>query len=312
VSEPAPRIRPARAADLPALIAAADEVFRPPPRPAGVGSMGHDYPLLFDAANAGNLIVAEAEGALVGHAGFTLRPAVAADVRFRVACFGSVFASPAHRGHGLGSRLVAEAVAAARAGGADLGLVSGARGLYARAGFQPLPPCRRYRVQVGGEASSASVDVRRLDPAVLSAVMALHAAEPVRFVRSPDDWRRLVATGVVFYDPGAIYLVRTGSGDSGYLAVARRPPGAADRPAVFRALELGGDRAAIAAGMPALLQELGAPALELIVPAHESSLEPLADAHGWLRDDLQFPFSAAWWNPDLGGLPVPWYGLDYV
>src|SRR5688500_5663011 len=138
-------VRAATPADLPALIAAADAVFRTPPRP-GLGSMGHDYPLLFDPDNADNLMIATSaegptearpEARVVGHAGFTLREAVVFDTVVRVACLGAVFTDPAQRNRGLASRLFAAALERARTAGAQLALVSGRRGLYERAGFSP-------------------------------------------------------------------------------------------------------------------------------------------------------------------------------
>jgi hypothetical protein len=234
----------------------------------------------------------------------------AGGIGFRVACFGAVFTSPAQRAQGLGTRLFAAAVARAREQGAELGLVSGARGLYARAGFTPLPPCRRYQLRATGEAGAFAVS--RVDAASLPALMALHAAEPVRFVRSP---RALAAPHR--HRRGLLRPGRHPPPAGGDKRSLRLPGGgpAPPLPPTDRRCSRprdgrrpSGDRRAL----PALMRELGAPALELIVPAHEASLEPFAGAHGWHRDELQFPFSAAWWNPQLRGLPVPWYGLDYV
>jgi GNAT superfamily N-acetyltransferase len=303
-------VRRAGPADLPAIVAAADAVFRPQAGRPGLGSMGHDYPLLFDAANAGNLVVVEVEGRLVGHAGFTLQEAVAAGTTFRVACFGSVFTVAGHEGRGHATAAVAEAIRLARAAGAELGLVSGDRGLYLRAGFQPYPPCRRWRVARGSAPAGGDATATRLAPEALPAIATLYAGEPVRFVRPLADWQRLVATGVVFFHPAELFVVERCGRTAGYVVLGRRA-GGGGAPG-YRALELAGDRAAIAAALPSLLDLLAVEALDLVAAPHDEALAAIAAQQGWPAEELRFEITAAWWNPALAHLPYPWYGLNYV
>jgi predicted N-acetyltransferase YhbS len=298
-------VRAAAIGDLPRIVAIADAIFRPEPRRPGLGSMAHDYPLLFDPDNAANLVVAERDGALVAHAGFTLREAMAGGVGLRVACFGSVFTSPGQEGLGHATAALAEAIVRARAAGADLGLVSGARGLYARAGFRPYPACRRWRVPRGEPAPALVVE--RFTPAVLPAVAALYAAEPVRFARPEADWRRLLAAGVLFYDPATIFTVARGGPIVGYLALAHRGGDGG-----YRALELAGDRAAVAAAVPAVAAALGVATIDVVAPEHDEALASVALGLGWWGEAVRFRFGGICWNPALAGLPWPWYGLNYV
>src|SRR5204862_5208315 len=121
----------------------------------------------------------------------------------------------------------------------------------------------------------------RLEPAALPAVMALHAAEPVRFERSTADWQRLLGTCVVFFDPGAVFTVTREGRVVAYLALGERDAErAATTGATWRALELGGDRAALALAVPSLLDQLGAEALDLVVPGYDRSLEAVGARHG--------------------------------
>jgi predicted N-acetyltransferase YhbS len=304
-------IRPATPGDLPALTAAADAIFRTPPHP-GLRSMAQNYPLLFSTDNAGNLLLAvDPGGGIVAHAGFTLRPALLRDQPARVAYFGAVFTSAEQRGRGLGTRVFQAAVDRARAGGAQLGLVSGSRGLYQRAGFIPYPLCRRYRVAAGA-TGTASVVLAPYTPAALGDLARLHDAEPTRLLRSASEWQALAGAGVVFHHPGRLFLVLPASGGNplAYLAVAT-PAAVGDRGP--RVLELAGDRRAIADASPVLARTLGLPAIDLILPPHDATLETLAAERAWAVD-LIAPVSCVFqrWNPALSQLPLPFYGLDYI
>jgi predicted N-acetyltransferase YhbS len=308
-----PAIRPATPADLPRVVAAADRVFRTPLRP-GLGSMGRDYPLLFEPGNAANLWLAESRpGSLVAHVGFVVREATTGGRRVRVACFGAVFTLPEHQGRGVASRVFAAAAAHARSLGADLALVSGARGLYQRAGFAPYPPCLRYRVDGPLPAPAGSAPVRPVPygPSALGDVIALQAAEPVRFERSAEDWSRLIAAGILFFSPGQLFVIERAGRRDAYMALATLTPSEAALP-TGRVLEVAGDREAIARAAPALMGALGLGALELVLPPHDQGLEASARQAGWAREELRFPFSAAWWNPTCADLPLPFYGLNYV
>ena len=305
-------VRSATQADLPRLLASADLVFRHPTRP-GLGSMGHDYPLLFHPDNAPNLSLVEAPGGeIIAHAGFVLRPAEILGQRLQVACFGSVFTLPEHRNHGLATAVLGAAVERAQRLGTDLGLVSGARGLYERAGFSPFPPCVRYRIRRTQDASDQGSDgLVAYSEAALAELMDIQAQEPVRFVRSADDWRRVMGTGVVFFEPGEVFLVKTGNTPVAYVAVGHPEPDGSG-PSRARILEIGGSRAAIAGAARPLLSRLGVDELEILLGSHDQSLDPFAAQLGWQRERVWMPFTCAFFNPRFEGLPPPFFGLNYV
>jgi hypothetical protein len=115
----------------------------------------------------------------------------------------------------------------------------------------------------------------------------------------------------VFYEPGAVFLVRQQGTPVAYVAIGRPPAGHDTAPGA-RVLELAGDRRAVVAALPSLLDALAAPALDIVLPPHDRSLADTAVRHGWQAGELHLPFSAAVWNPALAGLPLPFYGLNYV
>ena len=320
-------IRQARPADLPEVVAAADAIFRSPSKP-GLSSMGRDYPLLFSPANAGNLYVAEIPGGadiqpdagatatIVGHTGFTIGQAMVNGRDVRVACVGSVFTLPPYRNQGVATEMLRAAVAGARAAGADLGLVSGARGLYSSAGFDPFPPVRRYRLPPDSPTRPSvpphlELEPYQADAGMLADLARLHEQEPVRFVRSTDDWRQLLAARVVYFEPGTVFLIRSHQGRVGYVAVGRPPVDDGGQPQA-RVVEIAGDRQAIASAAPLLREALEVDSLDFLMPAHDDSLEGPAKRLGWIQDEVRLPFSSTWWNPDCAGLPLPFYGLNYV
>jgi GNAT superfamily N-acetyltransferase len=310
--------RPAHARDLPRIVAAADAIFRTPV-PAGLGSMGHDYPLLFAPDNANNLLIIEdAAGEPLAHAGFVLRDASLEGIRVRVATIGAVFTRAEQRQMGLAGRVLAAAVTRAREAGAELGLVSGQRGLYQRAGFTPYPACPRYRVKATDRAAvPAGSQIVPYHPDARGAVMELYARERVHFVRSAADWEAMLGAGVVFFEPARTFLIQRAGVTVAYL-VAGCPPqpssgdGAPGDSRGARVLELAGDRSAIASAMPAVAQILGRDAVDLVLPPGDRSLAPLAQHHGWQIGEVQMPFTTAWWNPALREKPLPFYGFNYV
>jgi predicted N-acetyltransferase YhbS len=300
-------LRPCTAAEVASVAAAATALFRAP----GTGDMAREYPLLFDEANAAHLWVAERAGTLLAHAGAWLGQVRALGETIPVACFGAVFTQPAARGRGLGSEVLAAAVRAARAAGARLGLVSGSRPLYQRLGFAQIPPTS-FVVAGGGSTAPTPLDVAPAREEDSGALADLYSAEPIHFVRSPEDWRRLLACRTVFYGPGHVFVVRAGGRPVAYAAVQGKPTTLPGLGPAFRAVELAGDRAALAAAIPLLRDYLGELPLALVSVPNDEALTREAAARRWPGAEMQLPFSAARWDPTLSPSPIPWYGLNYL
>jgi GNAT superfamily N-acetyltransferase len=285
------------------VAAAASAIFLHPRYPGA--DMAAWYPLLFEPANAPRLRIVERNGQILSHAGFCLREVRLGELRARVACFGAVFTTDARRGQGLGTLVVEDAVAEARAAGAQIGLVSGWRGLYQRLGFSPAPPAVRHRGppegSVGGELSIIAATA-----AHIPTLAALHGAEPIHFERSPGDWARLLAAGIVMMAPGSVLLLRRAGRPVAYAAVERR---ARDGRVPVR--EVAGDRAAIVDALPALAAHVGAP-IDLVGPAYDDVLAAAARAAGLAREHDRLAFCAAVWDRALASAPLPWYGLNFV
>ena len=307
---PEPTARALCEDEWPALRSAVNAIFRP----AG-GDLTRDYPLLFEAGNRENLRVimdtssdpkATASGPaascrVLAHAGFVTRDALIMRRPVRIACVGAVFTAAEHRGHGLGTRVLVDALRRARVG-ADLVMVSGDRDLYRRQGLDPVPPLARFRVS-GDETPSPELAVRAATEEDLEAMAALHDAEDVHFVRSPTAWRALWSAGLLIDAPARFSVMCRGGRVVAY-AVAQREGMRADgsvRPR--RILEIGGDRQAIVNAAPLLADEL-------MVPGYDAAAIAACERKGWVRTTRQFLITAEPLTAQI--LVIPWYGLDYL
>jgi GNAT superfamily N-acetyltransferase len=284
------------APELPRLIDAANQVFRP-----SGGDMGADYPLLFSLENLRHLRVISDQGALIAHAGLCVRTVSWPAASRLVGAIGAVFTRADHRGQGLGAAVVTDALACARARGVALVLVSGDGALYRRLGFAPAPPavCWTWPAGTGPTPATpdAKIQVRPGQPADLAQVARWYDQEPVHFQRDGRDWDRLLRAQVAFAWPSCFWIVEHGGQPAGYLVVAQR--------ARRRVLELGGDRETVLEAAPSVSDQL-------LVPAHDAETERAAVARGWTPAPLTLPITAQWLEVPRPPLPLPWYGLNYV
>ena len=265
--------------EWPLLNRLVSDVFRP--------EMFHDYPQLFNEANRSNLRVIRNGDHLATHVGIVVRPATLLGCTVTVASMGAVATAKEARGRGWGSACVQDAFDQAAAQGAHLMYISGGRDLYVRVGCRPVGCDRRYEITTGSVAAEqlrrAHVHVTPAGPDDIDALAAIHATEPVRFVRPCEDWVRAMACGIVMNTPSDFWAVRDAHGPVAYLVVHRpdrlrnRP---VDAPRIVRPVEVSGDREAVAAAIPALLDHYGAAAAEVHVVATDASLAARLDSVG--------------------------------
>lgn len=265
--------------EWPLLDRLVSDVFRP--------EMFHDYPQLFNEANRPNLRVIREGDRLATHVGIVVRSATLLGCAVTVASMGAVATAREARGRGYGSACVQDAFDHAAAQGAHLMYISGGRDLYVRVGCRPVGRDRRYEITTGSVTAEhlrrAHLHVKPAGPDDMAALAAIHATEPVRFVRPREDWVRAMDCGIVMNTPSDFWAVHDAHGPVAYLVVHRpdrlrnRP---ADAPRLLRPVEVGGDREAVAAAIPALLDHYGAAAADVHVVATDARLSSRLDAVG--------------------------------
>lgn len=301
--EPAPRaLQPHEWDSLNRLVST---VFRP--------TMFEHYPQLFNEANRENLRVVVLDGEVVSHVGMTQRWASLAGCTVKVACIGAVATYEAYRGRGYATATFADARRKARADGVDLMLISGGRGLYLRAGcrrvgcdLEYIAAAEHQQVLTALVPASHHLRLRPAGPEHIPTLRALHAAEPVRFIRPLEDWEMALQCRIVMNRPADFYLVEQDSPVTGapsavvaYLIVQRpeperAPAGQQPVPLTARVAEFAGDRRAVAAALPLVQQHYPVPRVRLHVLGSDAVLQAQLNAAG------------------LGGMPAPASGTLLV
>ncbi len=277
--------RSVRPQEIEAAVELANAVFRP----RGEGHMARDYPLLFAQENAENLRVFVDDGRPVSLVGIYQTDLWLLGTRQRAGCIGSVCTHADYRGQGLATRLMKDARAKAVEDGCTLLLISGGRGLYRRLDYVDPGGYVTYRVGRRRVPAAGPYVLEEWAEQGLPELLRLHSAEPVRFHRPPEDFRRFLARGHVVNAPGEVLLVREkkGGGAAAYLAVQRPGAGGLDEDAIA-VKETAGSRAAVAHALAALLERYGADEAHLDCLAWDAEMRALARLHGWAAEPHGF------------------------
>lgn len=177
---------------VPAVAGLADEVFEVSP-----GWMIGHYPTLFRGDNAAWLRTFWDRARPVSLVAVWRGEIETFGRRLPVARVGMVCTRPEYRGRGLASVLLRDALAHLQAHGTALVVISGRGALYQRAGSRIFGDLREFFVDAAALAAGPASDFECVSPqvpdaAVLADMAHLHEREPVRYVRSAEDWRLLL------------------------------------------------------------------------------------------------------------------------
>jgi GNAT superfamily N-acetyltransferase len=266
--------RAARAEELPEVIRLSNHVFYPDSRIL----MERVLPALFSPGNAENLRVMVDDGKVVAMAGMVISDLCMDDVRLRAACIGSVCTLEEYRGKGLAAALMEDAIPHAAAHGASLALISGGRGLYRRMGCIDAGLFTVIDAARGSGRPDIPCRVRQWTVGDLEVLTALHASEPIRFIRTAEDMGALLGANAMFCRPSRTWIVQHQNRTVAYCCVS----GPDDRTGagVILAREIAGSRHAILASAPLLLEAEAADHLQIEVPAADTAMASLASTLG--------------------------------
>ena len=218
-----------------------------------------EYPHLLDEANHRRLIVMSEGGEIVSHVGMVAAQIWFEGVPLAVTLIGAVATAEECRGRGCATRCLDFALDQAARDGDDLAWISGGRSLYtshgaARAGREWV-----YEVAAGGQ-TPAGLTIREISLAGDRGAAALYEREPVRFLRTRDDWLRAAKNRFVLNSKARFWGVFRADRLCAYLVI-HEPR--ADRPAALLA-EFAGDRTDAARALPEAASKTGTP----VVQAH--------------------------------------------
>ncbi|MCG3178669.1 MAG: hypothetical protein BIFFINMI_00997 [Phycisphaerae bacterium] len=258
-------IRRATPEDLPAIIALANRVFRARRQ----GDMGAEFPVLFSAANAGNLHMVVRDGRVVSHVGVLRFTQSIDDVDVPVACIGAVCTDPDCRGQGLAGGALESAIADARARGDVLMPISGARTLYTRVNALSYGP--EWKLTVPRAALGAAAG-RPFVEADTDAVIALHERQSVRYV---FERPRFLSRHAAQLGAGMVSQVRESGGrvEAWVLAMPGAGPSAPVK-GQTALVDFAGEPEAVASLAAGVMDAAGDASLLAWLPWYEPSLRP--------------------------------------
>ena len=273
--------RPLRADELPSLVRLLDRTFRA----NSPGNFLNEYPRLLDEANLGRLIVISDGGEIISHVGMVEGKIFFEGVPLAATLVGGVATAEERRGSGCATRCLDFALDQSARDGDDLAWISGTRSLYTARGAAKAGREWVYPVAAGGHAP-ADLTLREISFADCPAAAALYEREPVRFLRTRDDWLRAAKNRFVMNSKARFWGVFRADRLRAYL-VLHEPR--ADRPAVLLA-EFAGDRVDAARALSAAGSKMGAAVVQVHVgdwdQAGREAFASVAQSNGKLEPGL--------------------------
>jgi predicted acetyltransferase len=263
-----------RREELPRVIELVDLVFRPETR-----SMNEEFRQVFERDDLDNLRTLWQEGRLVSHIAIKPQEFLALGATLRVGSIGGVCTHPDYRGRGYASLLLEDCRRKLRAGGAHFMLISGARGLYLRAGYVKAGLGWHYQLEAdrlprpGGDR----FQLRAYRPDDLPALCRLYSSEACHFHRPRAYFETLLASA---FRQGASAFVCS-SGDQTLAYLVARPAWFQPKEArILSVLDYAGARQALLSACGALFSLQQVNRLELHLPHQDLEFRLLLESRG--------------------------------
>ena len=222
--------------------------------------------------------VLERDGKLVSHIKLVYNHLSIFGCRLKISSIGGVGTDPDYRGQGLATTLLEHCLNEATRAGAALMLISGQRGLYRRASAVNAGGTFEVTVEPGSIRAEGEHSVRPVQSEDWLACARLYQAEPVRFIRSADFFRRSLTTGW----HREAWVVESRGGMVAYIRLGRGWGREHDRP-WRNVVEYAGARAALVGALPSMLKAGGIGQLDFCFPRHDQELAYIFASEGLER-----------------------------
>ncbi|MBO3803134.1 MAG: GNAT family N-acetyltransferase [Candidatus Brockarchaeota archaeon] len=267
--------------ELRSAIELANSVFRKD----SAYKMEDEFPLLFSESNLENLRAFVDAGKVVSLVGMSVNDVIIMGCKTRVVCIGSVCTHPEYRNKGLASKLMEDAANKAVQDGASLMLVSGDRGLYRRFGCVNAGIYRWYSVKRSQlNAPGGGFVIRKYREEDVFDIVKLHQLEPVRFVRTYDDFKALLEAKRLCDQISETYVALRNGQVVAYVCL--QLPRSRDLPLAI--LEYGGSRFSIFKTLGDLMDEVGTESAIVRTTSAEVELDHLMVCAGAKRSAGDF------------------------
>lgn len=269
--------RPAEPGEISDIVRLADAVFRVD----RTSSMAEDYPLLYAEKNAPDLRIFVSDGQPVSLVGMVQHDLHLMGMVHRCCEIGSVCTHPDFRGQGLATRLLKDARRKAVRDGCALALISGGRGLYRRQGYVDVGGYLLITADASRRTEPVSVSIRLWREEDLPVLGELHAAESVRFVRPPEDWRALLGAERTINEKAETHIVFSKDGSPLAYLACRVPGSGSLADDEVRIDEMGGCRRAVVQALSLLADHYGVRRVSLECLASDREMIHAAGDLGW-------------------------------
>jgi len=216
--------------------------------------MEEEFPLLFSENNLENIRVFVDAGKVVSMVGMCINDVIIMGCMIGAVFIGSVCTHPEYRNKGLASKLLEDATNRAVREGASLMLVSGDRGLYRRFGCVDAGIYRWYSIKRDQlEVHEKNLTLRKYGEKDVIELVKLHQLEPIRFIRTYEDFKTLLESKRLCDQISETYVVEQNGPVVAYVSL--QLPRSRDLPLAI--LELAGSRVAILKTLRSLMDDVG-------------------------------------------------------
>ncbi len=242
--------------------------------------MEEEFPLLFSENNLENIRVFVDAGKVVSMVGMCINDVIIMSCMIGVVCIGSVCTHPEYRNKGLASKLLEDATNRAVQEGASLMLVSGDRGLYRRFGCVDAGIYRWHSIKSDQlEVHEKNLTLRKYGEKDVIELVKLHQLEPIRFIRTYEDFKTLLESKRLCDQISETYVVERNGPVVAYVSL--QLPRSRDLPLAI--LELAGSRFAIVKTLRSLMDDVGTESAIVRTTAADVELDHLMVSAGAKR-----------------------------